>query len=359
MTPLLASDVALGDRAVARLAELSEFVDRHSEAFCTSAAWLDAAARHLPAEPVVVTVSAGDEPVAVAALAVAGRRGVRRVELLGGDLNDYGQLFHADLRAAEALADAIATWLAGQRRWSLSLGQLAEDAPVLAALLGRLPHASVHAGPPMPRISGVGTDYVLSRNRRKKLNNAINRIEADGRGWETVVVEDLPALERWLPAVVELRRRRDHASGRRSHLDDPQVLAFYEAVVRRLVGEGRARIHLLAVDGRAAGYGLAVLDGDTHRLYDGRVAEDLQAYRGGVVCDLLAVAAAAEDPSVTTFDWLRGRTDSKFGNAELRRVELRAVSHAVVTTVDAWESAARRRVKAALPEAAVRRLVAR
>ena len=359
MTVTLVSDVVAGDRAVARLQQLAAYVDRHSAAFCTSSGWLDAAARHLPGRPVVITVRAGEDPVGLAALSVTTRRGVQRVELLGGDLNDYGQLFHDDPVAAEELAEAIAAWLAGQRRWSLSLGQLAEDDPALAALARRLPGASVHVGPPMPRITGIGTDYVVSRNRRKKIKNATNRIEADGHGWETVVVDDPAALERWLPAVTELRRRRDHGSGRRSHLDDAQVLAFYTTVVGRLVSCGRARMYLLLVDGQVAGYSLAVLDGEVRRLYDGRVAEQFQAYRGGMVCDLLAVTDAADDPAVVTFDWLRGRTESKFGNAELRRVDLRATSHALVATVDEWEQSARRRIKAALPDAALRRLVAR
>ncbi len=100
-------------------------------------------------------------------------------------------------------------------------------------------------------------------------------------------------------------------------------------------------------------------DGTVHRLFDGRVAEDFQRYRGGMVCDLMAVTRAGEDPSVTTFDWLRGITPAKFANHEVRRVGLRAASSALVTVVQDWEDAARRRIKAALPEAAVRKLVAR
>jgi hypothetical protein len=100
-------------------------------------------------------------------------------------------------------------------------------------------------------------------------------------------------------------------------------------------------------------------DGATHRLFDGRVAEDFHRYRGGMVCDLLSVLRAAESPDVTTFDWLRGRTPSKFGNHVVHRVGLRAASAGLVRAVEDWEDAARRRVKAALPAAAVRRLVTR
>ena len=133
---------------------------------------------------------------------------------------------------------------------------------------------------------------------------------------ERVVVDDAEKLERWLPAVVNLRRGRDHAAGRRSHLDQPAVLAFYEAVVGDAVLRGRAAINLLVVDGEVAGYALPMYDGPAHRLFDGRVAEEFQRYRGGMVCDLMAVARAVEDPRVTTFDWLRGCTPAKFANHE-------------------------------------------
>ena len=359
MTEQMVASVAAGDEAIAELGELAPYVDRRSSAFCTSSAWLLAAAHHLPATPVTVTVRSGGAPVALAALGVVHRRGARRVELLGGDLNDYGPLFHDTDEAAVALADAVVGWLRGQRRWSLALEQLAVDDPVLPALADRLSGAVVVPGPEMPQIVGVGSEYRVSRNRRKKIGNATNRIAADGHAWEQLVVDDPDELERWLPAVTEVRRHRDHASGRRSHLDDPAVLAFHEAVVRDAVRHGRAVVHLLTIDGRVGGYAVTMHDGPVHRLFDGRVAEEFQRYRGGMVCDLVAVARAAECPEVATFDWLRGTTEAKFGNHVHRRVALRAASHPLVTVVEAWEGVARRRIKAALPAAAVRRLSAR
>lgn len=355
----LVPHVDTGAAAVATLDALAPYVDRRSTSFSSSSTWLGAAARHLPGRPVVVTVRADGDPVAVAALSVVDRRGAHRVQLLGGDLNDYGQFFHDDEIAAGELAAAIASWLGEQRRWSLRCGQLLPGDPVLAALAARLPGAVVAEGPPIPQIRGLGTDYRVSRNRRHQAKNAVNRITADGLTWERVVVEDEQALDRWLPAVVELRRARDHASGRRSHLDDEAVLSFYESVVRAFVTQGRAAIHLLAVEGEVAGFSLAVLDGDTHRLLDGRVAEHLQRYRGGMVSNLMAVSRAAETPGVSTFDWLRGRTEAKYGNHEARRVELRAASHRLVGAVEEWEGAARRRIKHVLPAAAVRQLITR
>ena len=355
----LVREVHVGADAAVRLEELASFVDGLSDTFCTSSAWLLAAARHLPGRPVVITVRAGDIPVALGALSVTTRRGVRRVELLGGDLNDYGRLFWTDEVAAAALADELASWLGRHRYWSLLLGQLAADDPMLALLSDRIPGATVEQGPPMPRIIGIGTDFPISRNRRHQQAKAINRIEGDGLAWEKVVVNDEQTLDRWLPAVIELRRQRDHAAGRRSHLDDPAMLRFYETVVRDFVTRGRAGIYLLAIEGRVAGFTLAMYDDGAHRVLDGRVADDLQRYRGGMVCNVMALMHAAELPDVTTFDWLRGVTEAKRGNHIGHRVGLVAASHRAVVAVDRWEDAARRRIKAALPDAAVRQLVER
>lgn len=358
-TTELVTTVTTDDDAMRALDELAGYVDRRSDVFCTSSAWLSAAARHLPGRPVVIAVRSGGAPVAVAALHLSSRRGVRRIELLGGHLNDYGRLFHDDEAAADALADALVAWVGAQRRWSLTFGQLAADDRVLAALVRRLPCAVVEEGPPMPQIVGVGTDYKVSKNRRGQGRQALNRITKDGRAWEKVVVDDRASLDRWLPAVIDLRRDRDHASGRRSHLDDASVTAFYEAVVTDLVSRGRGAINVLTVDGEIAGYCLVMYDGGTHRVLDGRVADELQRYRGGMVTILMAVTKAAEDPGVHRFDWMRGTNEGKYGNAEHRRVELRAASHPIVTAMDTWEGAARRSLKAILPAAAVRRLARR
>ncbi len=354
-----APPVTTGARALAVLEDLASYVDARAEAFSARSSWLLAAARHLPGEPVVLTVREGDRVVGLAALAATRHRGALRVSLLGGDLNDYGQLHHDGPDAARALAGALVAWLRQQHRWSLDLGQLAPEDPALAELVRLLPDAVVTPGAPMPRIEGVGTTYRVKRDRRRKATGAFNHAARDGLRAERVLLDDLVGLERWLPALVAVRRERDHASGRRSQLDDPGVLAFHESVLRTAFAAGRGAVHVMLVEGEVAGFVTVLVDGDTHRLYDGRVAEKWLAYRGGTVCDIDAVLRAQDDPAVHTFDWLRGRTEAKFGNAEVVRSGLRASSSASVERIDRWEDALRRRVKAALPEAAVRRIVSR
>ncbi|MCR1781998.1 GNAT family N-acetyltransferase [Nocardioides carbamazepini] len=353
------TQVEVGGAATARLGRLSGWIDERSAEFCTTADWLRAAARHLPGTPVVITVGPADAPAALAALSLGSRRGIRRIELLGGDLNDYGRLFHEDDVAAAALADALVRWLASHRSWSLDLDQLDPDDAAVRVLTERLPGCRVETGPPMPRIEGVGGTFRISRNRRRSVRRATGRLDADGRAWRTVVATDLDDVERWLPVLVEVRRRRDHAAGRRSHLDDPRMRSFHEAVLLDAAARGRLVVDVLVVDDDVAGYAVTMVDGETYRLFDGRVAEEWQRYQGGIVCDMLAVVRAAEAPGVTTFDWLRGRTEAKFGDHETRRVAVRAASGAVVVAVDAWADGLRRRARAAVPASLVRSLVAR
>ncbi|TQK71236.1 GNAT family N-acetyltransferase [Nocardioides sp. SLBN-35] len=352
--------VATGGPARERLLELADYVDARSTAYCTRAAWLCAAAAHLPGEAVALTIGTADRSVAgLAALTRSRRRGVWHIELLGGPFNDYGQLHH-DEDTGDALAAALVDWVEREHAaWSLDLAQLPGESPVVAGLLRRLGRVRLEPGAPIPQILGIGTDYVVSRNRRRKANNALNRIAADGRRAEQLAVREPAEVARWLPRVVDVRRRRDHACGRRSHLDDPAARGFYETNVSDLAAAGALTLDLLLVDGEIAGYGMVVEEPGVHRVFDGRVADGLEHYRGAVVCDLAATARASADPGVTTFDWLRGRTDGKFGNHEVHRVHLLASSGAAVDRLDRWERSARDRLKAALPAGVLQRIAER
>ena len=212
-------------------------------------------------------------------------------------------------------------------------------------------------GPVMPRIDGLKSGYTVSRNRRRKVQKALNRIEADGRRCERRTVRDLDGFVRWLPQVLEVRRARDHGVGRRSQLDDPATRSFYQRVVRDAAREGRAELNLVLIDDEVAAYAIVMKDGDAHRFFDGRVAHHLQRYLAGHVADMMAVTNAVEAPGVDAFDWLRGESLAKFGTGEPRREELRATSHRVLGTLAQGRDAVKAKVKHALPEPVVRRLV--
>ena len=341
------------------LADHAAFIDARASAFSTSSSWLGAAADFLPTEPVVVTVRSAGELAGLAALGVTQRVRLRSITMLGGELNDYTQFFVAGDDAVAGLAFAVADWVSSHRWWSLSLGQLPAGDPVLAALAALLPRAAIEPGAEMPRIEGLKDGYAVNRNRRGKVRNAMNRMTTDGRACERLTITDPDLLAHWLPRVIDVRRERDHGVGRRSQLDDPGTCAFYGHVVAEAVRSGRGQVNLVLIDGAVGAYTIVMADGSTHRLFDGRVANDLQHYWGGLVANMMAVTNAIEAPGVDTFDWLRGKSIDKFGTAELRREGLRATSHRLVSSVDVGRAALKAKVKDALPDEVLRRLASR
>lgn len=351
--------VARGSAAVTALSEHAAWVDERSQEFSTSSAWLLAAADHLPGEPVVITIARDGRVSGMATLTRRKRWGVTCISLLAAEYNDYAEFHLEDPADAPILAEAIIRWVRSHRRWSLSLGQLSVDDPVLTAIGVILDRSVIVPGPPMPRITGIGTSYRVSSDRRRNINNAINRATTDGHVAKTVIVADPATVDRWLDGIVEVRRGRDHGLGRRSHLDEPEVESFYRAVVRSFVRARRAVVYLLLVDEAIAGYSIVMVEGGCHRVFDGRVAHHLQRYKGGVVTDILAACAAADDDEISTFDWLRGASPAKFGNDVAYRSGLTATSHRVIARLEAAAARGRRLVKAALPDRIRKRLLDR
>ncbi|GAB2987266.1 GNAT family N-acetyltransferase [Nocardioides montaniterrae] len=342
----LRARVLLGAEAVAALRGAAVLIDARSAEFCTSSAFLVAAAELLPTTPTVLVVERRGEVVAVAPLAIVRRWPVTRVGFLGGEHVDYCRFFAVDDAAARVLGDALADWLGTLRVWALDLAQLDPADATLARLAGRL-SAELTEGPPMPRIEDLPA-YAIGRTWRKHVSSAANRLRADGRVGEDLVVATPAELDRWLPRIVAVRRERDHGQGRRSQLDDPAVLAFYERVVREAVAAARCRIHLQVVDGEIGGFSTIMIDGDIHRIFDGRVAEHLQRYKGGITTSVRSVQDAVAS-GARTYDWLRGESAVKFANAEVRRTSLGAVSHPLVRTIDEVRADTRSRLKAIVP----------
>lgn len=191
----------------------------------------------------------------------------------------------------------------------------------------------------MPRIVEV-TNFTPSKSARKANNKTANRLQADGRDWRFDRF-DVEAPADVVDSMVRLRRARDHASGRRSHLDAPHQRAFYVETVSDLLDQGRAAVHTLTVDDSLAGYAISLHDHDVHRVWDGRVGIGFERYRAGTACTWRVLEDAKADPSVVTVDWLRGMTLEKIHNDVVTLPCLRATSHGAVDRMDRWTTRAR------------------
>ncbi len=263
-------------------------------------------------EPLVVRAERGGELLGALPLAVRRGRLVHGVRLAGGPHADHARLPLREPAAAAVLAGALVEALGRRRPWRLALEQLPADDPVVQALAERLA-LRVRPGTPCPYVDldhDRALPAQLSRNGKRNRRNARNRLVADGR----VVVE------RWvrddevltlLPALQELRRRRDHALGRASELDDPGGRAFHEQVARGLSARGALEALVTSVDGELAAYVLLARDGDVLRVWCGRVAPGLERYGLGWLSHCAVLEHALADPGVARLDWLRGDQESK------------------------------------------------
>ncbi len=337
--------VTTGAEALRTLEDHADAIDGSTQAFCQRSSWLLRAARLLPGDPLVVAVHEdGALTGFLAATAQRGRR-VTRIELLGGDLNDYAPMFATSHHAAQQVATAFVDWLGTQRRWLVEIDQI--DDPALAAELAARLGASPVDGAAMPRIVQLA-DFTPSKSARKANRKTANRLDVDGRDWHfDRFGSDAPAD--LVGSLVALRRERDHASGRRSHLDDPARRDFYLETVHDLLGRGLATIHTLTIDDVLAAYVIGLRDQFVHRVWDGRVAVGYERYRAGIACTWRMREDAQADPLVDTLDWLRGSNPEKIHNDVVTLPCLRATSHRSVDRVDRWTTATRSGLKSLVP----------
>jgi CelD/BcsL family acetyltransferase involved in cellulose biosynthesis len=254
------------------------------------------------------------------------------VTLAGAGPSDHGRLPARDPAAATALAAGIGALLRELRGpWRLHLAQLPVADPVVDALLAVVPGAYVEAGQGCPQLT-FGPDRTLARHvsagGRRAARQAHNGIVRAGLELRIDHVADPEQVRRLLPALVALRRARDHWHGRRSDLDDPGQRGFYAGVVSRLAARGQVEVSTLRLDGTLAGYVLGLRDGPTYLSWDGRISSDWPQLSPGRLLRDALIATLLEDPRLSRIDWGRGELQHKMSAVTevLPHVALRAES---------------------------------
>lgn len=345
-TSTTTATVTTGVEALRTLEHHAEAIAGNTQSFCQRTSWLLRAARLLPGDPLVVAVYDDGALTGLIAAAVQRRRRVTRIDLLGGDLNDYAPMFATSHDAAHRVVEAFVAWVRTQRRWLVQIDQI--DDPTLSAELATRLRTTPVDGAAMPRIVQLA-DFTPSKSARKANRKTVNRLDADGRDWHfDRFGPDAPAG--LLGSLVTLRRERDHASGRRSHLDDPGRRDFYLETVDDLLSRGLATIHTLTIDNVLAAYVIGLRDHRVHRVWDGRVGVGYERYRAGIACTWRMREDAQADPSVDTLDWLRGINPEKIHNDVVTLPCLRAASHRSVDRMDRWTTAVRSGLKSLVPD---------
>jgi CelD/BcsL family acetyltransferase involved in cellulose biosynthesis len=242
-------------------------------------------------------------------------RGRTSVALLGDPVSDHARLLAVDAATAEAVAGGITTVLERTRGpWRLHIEQVPHGDPVLQCLATALPYTRLSEGPVCP-LTRFGDNRSLSghlsKNARGMAQQGRNRLAREDPGWRVERTRDPVEISALLPLVVAMHRRRDHALGRRSDLDDQHRIAFYTGVTHALAAEGGVELATLRVRDAVAAYLLVLVDGSVWRFWDNRIDVAHAHLHVGRVLDTTVLAAALEDPSVTAVDWMRGQMQHK------------------------------------------------
>jgi CelD/BcsL family acetyltransferase involved in cellulose biosynthesis len=326
-------------------------------------AWLEACMRAFPsARPAAVVVDGARGPAAIACLAVTRRGLLRRVTLLGHGPSDHGRLPAGDGGSAALLAAGIQGVLGDLGApWQMLLAQLPVGDPTAADLARHLPGARIEPGQACPQLA-VGPERTLERhlsaNTRRNTRRAHTRLARSGAAVRVERITGPAEIRRVLPEFVALRRRRDHALGRRSDLDDACQRRFYLDVVLGLAASGDVLAVTLRVGDDLAAYALAFRDRGTLRCWDGRISPAYASAGPGQIVRAEVLAAVLQDPETDTVDWMRGVLPHKMHTAShvLATEQLVAESSLSVRLAVTGAAVGRARLRAAVPDRLLRRV---
>ncbi len=252
------------------------------------------------------------------------------VVAMGHGSSLYAGLPARDPAAALALAKAIVDALDDvSEAWSLDLEQLPDHDPTLRYLNEKLDNGQLLPELRVPRVvfsTAHSIDEVLSKSKRKQLRKARNRIEQ--AGLEMIIGFDRGRAisSELLDEVEAVHVSRDRDARRNSDLDRPAEREFWRRVVEGGNEDWEIEIATLRLDGELAAYAVAILDGDTYRIYDGRMSTDWQHYSPGRLVEAAALQRALSDQRFTVLDWMSGIAAEKLLTTNFAESRVRLVA---------------------------------
>ncbi|CAN5267122.1 hypothetical protein BH20ACT9_BH20ACT9_16670 [soil metagenome] len=273
--------------------------------------WLQSYARSSPEyEPwsVVVREPRG-RPVAAALLGCLQRPDWLEVVGLGHG-SGRSRLPARNPRGAAALAEAIGERLGRlEQPWILRLEHLPAGDPVVEGLVATLPQPRVVPAEGIPKLL-LGADRrleaYLGKGLRKQLRRARGRVVADGVDLSIEHVRDPERITAALGAIEAVHRRRDHDQGRSSDLDTPVGLWLWRDSILQHAHRGEVEVGLLRLEQELAAYTVALLDGRSYRLLDGRFATPWARYSPGRLVEAAALERLLAGDHFAELDWMSG-----------------------------------------------------
>ncbi|HET9443427.1 MAG TPA: GNAT family N-acetyltransferase [Acidimicrobiales bacterium] len=236
---------------------------------------------------------------------------------LGHGRNDRSRLPVRTPAAAHRLAHALVEWLTGlDRPWTLRLEQLPEADPVAVELARLLPTVHLVRAAPIPLVrfhddASPCVEQYLGKGMRKQLRRAYRRLEQDRVAVEIGVAGDCQSVFRLLDDVERIHRQRDHDVRGRSDLDAPGAARFWREVIERHAWRGEVEISTLRLNGTVAAYVVALIDGHSYRVLDGRFATEWSDASPGRLLETATLERAVRGPEWTELDWMNSVASEK------------------------------------------------
>ena len=282
--------------------------------------------------PMMVEVRTPDtrQLAACALLAVDQRVSGTNVVAMGHSSSLYAGLPARDSAAARALARAIVDALNDtSEAWSLDLEQIPDNDPTLRHLSEELDNCQLLPELRVPRVvfaTAHNADEILSKSKRKQIRKARNRIEGDGLEMEISFDRGRAISDGLIDEVEAVHVSRDRDARRDSDLDRPAEREFWRRVVEGGNEDWEIEIATLRLDGELAAYAVAILDGETYRIYDGRMNTKWEHYSPGRLVESAALSRALSDPRFSVLDWMSGIAAEKLLTANFAESRMRVVA---------------------------------
>lgn len=236
-------------------------------------------------------------------------------------------------RASKLLTKGIKDELNTLGKWTLQFQQLPEGDAVAKLLAQQLPNAEMAPDLWVPQVV-FGEDPQLSehlsRNMRRQIKKAWNRLETDGHSVEMNVARSEFEIIELLPRLEEIHVERDHDTGRTSDLDDPKVGELWRRLVLAHGASGQIEISSMVINDEIAGYVIGIIDDDAYRVFDGHFNSEFQRYSPGRIIESAVLERAMVDARFDGLDWMAGVAAEKIltSNHNEGRMQLVASSKA-------------------------------
>jgi CelD/BcsL family acetyltransferase involved in cellulose biosynthesis len=241
-------------------------------------------------------------------------------------------------RASKLLTKGIKDELNQIAKWTLQFQQLPEGDAVAKLLAQQLPNAEMAPDLWVPQVifgDDPNLNDHLSRNMRRQIRKAWNRLESDGRVVEMNVARSEFEIIELLPRLEQIHVERDHDTGRESDLDDPKVGELWRRLVLAHGASGQIEISSMVIDGEIAGFVIGIIDDEAYRVFDGHFNSQFQRYSPGRIIESAVLERAMVDARFDGLDWMAGVAAEKIltSNHNEGRMQLVASSKATARPV--------------------------